>query len=88
MIKVSRGEDKTSYPLDLARKCEVLMKGGITSGVIYPRAVCKLARYYQLRSVGGSSAGAIAAAAAAAAELDRAGGGFERLEDLPDDSPC
>ena len=45
----------------------------------------ELARVYRLRSVGGSSAGAIAAAATAAAELDRAGGGFERLARLPQD---
>jgi len=75
----------TSYPIDPPLSCDVLMKGGITSGVIYPHAVCELARTYRLRSVGGSSAGAIAAAAAAAAEVDRAGGGYERLEKLPDD---
>ena len=61
------------------------MKSGITSGVIYPRAVCELAKTYRLRSVGGSSAGAIAAAGAAAAELGRTAGGFELLEALPDD---
>jgi hypothetical protein len=48
------------------------MKGGITSGVIYPLAVCELAQTYRLRSVGGASAGAIAAAAEAAAEVGRA----------------
>ncbi len=47
------------------------MKGGITSGVIYPLAICKLAEVYRLRSIGGASAGAIAAAAAAAAECGR-----------------
>ena len=26
-----------------SQDCDVVMKGGITSGVIYPRAVCKLA---------------------------------------------
>jgi predicted acylesterase/phospholipase RssA len=75
----------TDYPLDLKRSCDVLMKGGITSGVIYPRAVCELARSYKLASVGGSSAGAIAAAAAAAAELGRATDGFGKLEKLPTD---
>ncbi|MGH8828389.1 MAG: hypothetical protein ACRDVZ_12515, partial [Jiangellaceae bacterium] len=74
----------TSYPESPERDCDVLMKGGITSGVIYPHAVCELAREYGLRSVGGSSAGAIAAAAAAAAELDRPHG-FDRLEKLPSD---
>jgi predicted acylesterase/phospholipase RssA len=42
------------------------MKGGITSGVIYPLAVCELAGVYRLRNIGGTSAGAIAATAAAA----------------------
>ena len=33
-------------------QCDIIMKGGITSGVIYPRAVCELAKTYRLRSVG------------------------------------
>ena len=66
-------------------ECDLVMKGGITSGVVYPLAVCELATTYRLRSVGGSSAGAIAAAAAACAELGRASGGFERLATLPRD---
>src|SRR6187549_4202465 len=51
--------------------CDIVMKGGITSGVVYPRAVTELARSFALKSVGGTSAGAIAAAAAAAAESAR-----------------
>ncbi len=66
-------------------ECDLVMKGGITSGVVYPLAVCELAKVYRLRAVGGSSAGAIAAAAAAAAEMGRATGGFERLATLPHD---
>ena len=66
-------------------ECDLVMKGGITSGVVYPLAVTELAEVYRLRSVGGSSAGAIAAAAAACAELGRASGGFERLAALPHD---
>lgn len=66
-----------------ALECDIVMKGGITSGVIYPRAVAELARTYRLRSVGGASAGAIAAAAAAAAELGRHTGGFEELDRMP-----
>lgn len=66
-------------------ECDIVMKGGITSGVIYPRAVAELARTYRLRAVGGASAGAIAAAAAAAAELGRADGGFGELDTLPRD---
>lgn len=76
------------YPKKPLLECDVVMKGGITSGVIYPRAICKLAETYRLRSVGGSSAGAIAAAGAAAAEFGRQSGtlsGFELLETLPQD---
>ena len=61
--------------------CDIIMKGGITSGVIYPLALCELAEKYRFRSVGGASAGAIAAAFAAAAEYDRKGGGFLRLSE-------
>ena len=74
-----------SYPLNPPLECDVITKGGITSGVIYPGAVCELAKAYRLRSIGGASAGAIAAAAAAAAECGRATGGFELLEQLPHD---
>ena len=42
--------------------CDLAMKGGITSGVIYPQAVLALARRYRFRNIGGTSAGAIAAA--------------------------
>jgi Patatin-like phospholipase len=65
------------------RLCDIVMKGGITSGVVYPHAVCELAKTYRLKNVGGTSAGAIAAAAAAAAEYGREGGAYERLAGLP-----
>jgi hypothetical protein len=61
------------------------MKGGITSGVVYPWALTTLAASYRFRGIGGASAGAIGAAMGAAAEYGRAGGGFERLHDLPED---
>lgn len=64
-------------------ECDVIMKGGITSGIIYPGVVHRLAGTYRLRSIGGASAGAIAAAAAAAAEFGRSAGGFEKLAQLP-----
>lgn len=70
------------YPVDPPLECDLILKGGITSGVIYPPGICELARTYRLRSIGGSSAGAIAAAAGAAAELGRRRGGFEALERL------
>ncbi|MBV9397497.1 MAG: patatin-like phospholipase family protein [Bryobacterales bacterium] len=76
--------DQFSSP---ARKCDVVMKGGITSGIVYPSAICALAQTYRFMNIGGTSAGAIAAAAAAAAEYRRANGsteGFALLSGLPD----
>lgn len=68
---------------DPTHECDIVMKGGITSGVVYPKAILQIAEKYRLRRLGGTSAGAIAAAFAAAAEFDRGGGGFERLETIP-----
>jgi len=61
------------------------MKGGITSGVVYPLAACELAKAFRFKNIGGTSAGAIAAAATAAAELGResAKGGFRLLLATP-----
>jgi predicted acylesterase/phospholipase RssA len=59
------------------------MKGGISSGIVYPRAACHLATKYSFRRLGGASAGAISAAATAAAEHGRGNGGFTMLESLP-----
>ena len=59
--------------------CNIVMKGGITSGVVYPRAVAELADKYRFKNIGGTSAGAIAAGLAAAAEFGRASGGFPRM---------
>jgi predicted acylesterase/phospholipase RssA len=85
-----------AYPstakLTKENECDLVMKGGITSGVIYPLAVCQLAATRRLRKVGGTSAGAIAAAGAAAAEYGRDAGagpggrtdvGYPRLASLP-----
>jgi predicted acylesterase/phospholipase RssA len=67
------------------------MKGGATSGLVYPRAVLELARQpepgekkvgYRFRSIGGTSAGAVAAAFTAAAEYNRDRGGFENLGEI------
>lgn len=64
------GAGKASSPShnDSRPMCDLIMKGGITSGVVYPRAVCRLARRYRIKKLGGASVGAIAAAFAAAAE--------------------
>ncbi|WP_188581360.1 patatin-like phospholipase family protein [Tistrella bauzanensis] len=64
--------------------CDVIMKGGITSGVVYPKAILRLAARYRFRNVGGTSAGAIAATITAAAEYGRNAGGFDRLAAIPD----
>lgn len=67
--------------------CDIVMKGGITSGVVYPLAITELAKAYRFRNIGGTSAGAIAAAATAAAEYSRlhgtGGTGFGELAALP-----
>jgi predicted acylesterase/phospholipase RssA len=57
--------------------CDIVMKGGITSGVVYPGAAARLAVEYRFRSIGGTSAGAIAAAIVAAAEHRRRRGSTE-----------
>ncbi len=63
------------------------MKGGITSGIIYPAAVAEVAKTFVFKNIGGTSAGAIAAALTAAAEYRRAKEqttqGFDRLADIP-----
>ncbi len=67
--------------------CDLVMKGGITSGVVYPRLIAKLARTWRFKCVGGTSAGAIAAAGCAAAEHGRQTGrhaqAFAELAKLP-----
>ena len=68
------------------KKCDLVMKGGVTSGVVYPKAISELSKQYQFSSIGGTSAGAIAASVAAAAEYARANGradAFEDVEHLP-----
>src|SRR5680860_1364155 len=67
-------------------QCDLVMRGGITSGIVYPRAIAKLADTYDFRSIGGTAAGAIAAAGTAAA-ADGAKHGEDhfkkRFKDLP-----
>lgn len=69
-----------------SRCCDLVMKGGITSGVVYPPAVRAIARRFHLVGIGGTSAGAIAACLAAAAEYRRrhtgSMEGFDQLEAL------
>ena len=70
--------------MEYDRYCDLTMRGGTTSGVVYPLAVASLARHYEFKQIGGASAGAIAAGFTAAAERGRAGGGFEKLVKLID----
>jgi predicted acylesterase/phospholipase RssA len=67
--------------------CDLVMKGGITSGIAYPQAICELARHYEFRNIGGASAGAIAAGLTAAAEYARKATtptpGLPNLEQFP-----
>ena len=37
------------------KECDIIMKGGITSGVVYPRAILRLSEQYRFRSIGGTS---------------------------------
>ncbi len=66
-------------------ECDVIMKGGITSGVVFPLAICSLSKKYRFVNLGGTSAGGIAAAVAAAAEYNRDHGGFERIAKVPNE---
>jgi hypothetical protein len=60
------------------------MKGGITSGIVYPSAILRIAQRFCFENIGGTSAGAIAAAVAAAAEFRRrssgSGDGYMKLK--------
>ena len=71
-------------PLD--RFCDLVLTGGVASGVVYPWAIVELARAFRFRSIGGTSVGAMAAALAAAAEYGRRhgfDGAFEPLRRIP-----
>ncbi len=72
----------------LNRYCDLVLKGGVVDGVVYPWAIVELARSYRFRSVSGTSVGAVAAALTAASEYSRRHGsdvGFnEVLRKLPE----
>lgn len=66
--------------------CDLVMKGGITSGVVYPLAITELSRKYLFKNIGGTSAGAVAAVITAAAEYGRRTGNeaaYDQLAALP-----
>jgi predicted acylesterase/phospholipase RssA len=68
-------------------ECDIVMKGGVTSGVVYPAAIVEIAKRFRFRAIGGTSAGAIAAVVTAAAEYARAvestSRGFDRIAIIP-----
>lgn len=69
--------------------CNLVMKGGVTSGVVFPGTIRVLASTYRFRRIGGTSAGAIAAAFAAAGEYARRESGqstvFDEIYKLGDE---
>ncbi len=69
--------------------CDIVMKGGITSGIVYPAAVFEIAKRFRFVNVGGTSAGAIAAVVTAAAERRRIRtgdeSGFDDVSRIPDE---
>ena len=86
------GDDEVPAPLPVTeeppfdRFCDLVLTGGVASGVVYPWAIVELARAYRFRNIGGTSVGAMAAALAAAAEYGRRTGyeaPFETLRRLP-----
>lgn len=80
----------SDFQIDSPPECDMIMKGGVTSGIVYPYAVLQIATKYRLRSIGGTSAGAIAAAFAAAAEYGRLNGrpdSFTTLKRYCDELP-
>ena len=76
--------DPAKAPPAPPRFLDIVMKGGITSGVVYPLAAAELAEVFRFRSIGGTSAGAIAAAATAAAEHGRLTGRGSAFAGLAD----
>lgn len=37
-----------------ALECDLIMKGGVTSGLVYPGAIARIARDYRICSIGGN----------------------------------
>lgn len=74
------------------KDCDLIMKGGLTSGVVYPLAISELSKEYRFVNIGGTSAGAIGAVIAAAAEYRRQASpnhdspaGFNDITKIPDE---
>src|SRR5262249_21398920 len=67
------------------KECDLVLEGGLVSGLVYPAAVLALHEDYDFRCVGGASAAAYVAAATAAAQASRDSRGFERLREFCDE---
>jgi predicted acylesterase/phospholipase RssA len=87
------GDDVVSVPPPVTevpphdRFCDLVLTGGVASGVVYPWAIIEIARAYRFRNIGGTSVGAMAAALAAAAEYGRRVG-FEQPFEVLRRSPA
>lgn len=93
-MAVTRQQAPTGMPDPLrerppaSRLCDIVLNGGVASGVVYPWALLQLARHYRFKSIGGNSVGAMTACLAAAAEYGRCRGveaPFEVLRQAPVD---
>jgi predicted acylesterase/phospholipase RssA len=71
MTDAANGGERQAPAQENWLECDIVMAGGVTSGIIYPGAIAVIARRYVFRSIGGTSVGAMAAAATAAAEYGR-----------------
>jgi hypothetical protein len=83
--ETSSTRENQSSP-QVIRYCDLVMKGGITSGVVYPLAIATLAKKYWFKNIGGTSAGAIAAVITSAAEYGRRNGNakaYDIMASLP-----
>ncbi len=80
-------DSRNPPPLD--RYCDLVLKGGVVDGVVYPGALLELARHYRFQGIAGTSVGAVAAAIAAACEFSRRHGsnvGFDEvLREIPNE---
>lgn len=73
----------------LDQYCDLVLKGGIIDGVVYPGILLELARSFRFQSIAGTSVGALAASLAAASEFSRrfnSNVGFDEvLRKMPDE---
>lgn len=71
MTTSDRADSAIKNDYDLP-ECDIVLEGGITSGIVYPPAISKIKDQYKFVNLAGTSAGAVVACGAAAAEYRRA----------------